>query len=192
MSHISIFQPDDSAGLEPVGLPHSYLVLNWAVRLNDMDPSSQLFLSDLQQFLEGRGRHTLAQLRGSAAAGVADFFDMVRKPDSIIIASCDRSIVSQLIRTKLQNHPEYRRRTLRVLRSLSGSWGVLPASYTLQGEVEVSNMGRWGRAGFSVVWRGTLGREEIAIKVIDLRGGANPKKLKKVGVVTQQWHLTSG
>ena len=75
---------------------------------------------------------------------------------------------------------------MRVLRSLSGSWGVLPASYTLQGEVRVADGQKWIAGGYSEVWRGTLGREKVAIKVITTGGAPNPdlKKVKKVGVVT--------
>jgi len=80
----------------------------------------------------------------------------------------------------LQSHPEYRMRTLRVLRSLSGSWGVLPASYTLQGEVKVSEVRAWIGTGFSEVWRGILGSEMVAIKVIKVTGTSDPEKVKKV------------
>jgi len=93
---------------------------------------------------------------------------------------------------KLQGHPSERKSTMRVLKFLSGSWGMLPASYTLRGEVEVSDEGAWTSGGFSEVWRGTLGREKVAIKVIKMTGAASPEKLGKVRVVTQTWSLTSG
>lgn len=81
---------------------------------------------------------------------------------------------------------------MRVLRSLSGSWGLLPASYTLQGEVEVSDSKEWIYAGYSEVWRGTLGCEKVAIKVIKITRTADREKLKKVRVATQPWSSTSG
>ena len=69
---------------------------------------------------------------------------------------------------------------MRVLRSLSGSWGVLPASYTLRGEVSVSDQWPLNCGGYSEVWRGTLGCEEVAIKAIHVTISADPEKMKKV------------
>ena len=92
--------------------------------------------------------------------------------------------------TKLQDNPksppEYRRRMMGILRSLSGSWGVLPASYTLQGEVQFSDECMWITGGYSEVWRGTMGCKKVAIKVIMIGCAPNPDlvKLKNVGVVT--------
>jgi hypothetical protein len=60
----------------------------------------------------------------------------------------------------------------------------LPASYTLQGEVKVTDERPWTSAGFSEVWRGTLGCEKVAIKVIKITGSVDPDKLKKVCVAT--------
>lgn len=75
---------------------------------------------------------------------------------------------------------------MRVLRSLSGSWGVLPASYTLQGEVQVSYEHAWAVGGYSEVWCGTMGCKMVAIKAIVIGRSSNPDlvKLKKVGVAT--------
>lgn len=84
---------------------------------------------------------------------------------------------------KLYTRPELHQYMLRVLRSLCGSWGVLPASYTLQGDVKVIDEVAWTCAGFSEVWRGTWGSEKVAIKVIKITGAADPGKLKKVCVV---------
>lgn len=68
---------------------------------------------------------------------------------------------------------------MRILRNLCGSWGLLPASYTLQGIATVDGAVPWARGGFSDVWRGTLGDEEVAVKVIMTADA----KLKKVFAV---------
>jgi len=75
---------------------------------------------------------------------------------------------------------------MRNLRLLSGSWGVLPASYTLQGEVQVSDVCMWTAGGYSEVWRGTMGCKMVAVKVIKIGCASNSDlvKLKEVGVVT--------
>lgn len=74
---------------------------------------------------------------------------------------------------------------MRVLRYLSGRWGVLPASYTLEGEIEIPETRAWTFGGFSEVWCGTLGDKKVAIKVIKIAIATNPKKMKEVRVVTQ-------
>ena len=84
----------------------------------------------------------------------------------------------------MNDHPEFRRRMIRVLRYLCRPWGVLPASYTLQGEVIVSDGMPWAGGGFSEVWRGTLGCEKVAIKVIKKTIANDPEKLMKVCAVT--------
>ena len=62
--------------------------------------------------------------------------------------------------------PEYRERTLRLLRSLCGSWGVLPTSCTLQGEVKLLDEYPFAKASCSVeVFRGELGGEMVAVKI---------------------------
>jgi hypothetical protein len=61
----------------------------------------------------------------------------------------------------------------------------LPASYTLQGEVKVTDKLPWTCAGFGEIWRGTWGSEKVAVKVIKITGAADPDKLKKVCAVTQ-------
>lgn len=81
MSHISIFQPEDTTSSEPIVLPHSFLALKEANALEDTDTSSGLILADLKRFLEDERRRVLGQLRGSAAAEVADFLDTVCKSD---------------------------------------------------------------------------------------------------------------
>jgi hypothetical protein len=86
MSNISIFQPEGSTSSGPIALPHSFVVLK------NTDTGSRLFLPVLRLFLKDKveGRQTLKQLRGSAAAEVADFLDTVRKPDVTTISSCGR------------------------------------------------------------------------------------------------------
>lgn len=92
MSHISIFQPEDSTGLQPVVPPRSFRALK-AVALEDGDASTELLSQMLNRFIEEKGYHALSGLRGSAAEEAADFFDMVRNPDSTIVSSCDQSVV---------------------------------------------------------------------------------------------------
>ena len=67
-----------------------------------------------------------------------------------------------------------------LLRSLCGSWGVLPASYTLQGEVKVVDPMPRTCAGFGEIWCGTWGSEKVAVKVIKITHDTNPEMLKKV------------
>ena len=80
----------------------------------------------------------------------------------------------------MHDSPKFRQRTTHLLRSLCGSWGVLPASYTLQGEVKVTDKIPWSHGGFGEVWCGTWGCEKVAVKVMAITGTADPKKLKKV------------
>lgn len=63
------------------------------------------------------------------------------------------------------------------LRSISGLLGVLPTSYTLQGEVPVLNGVPVARGGYGSVWCSTLGQDIVAVKVINTN---DPDKLKKV------------
>ena len=177
MANVSIFQPAErpaSSGL--ILLPHTF------VTLKGLDTSAASFLPALRRFLEDR--HALRELSGLAAAEVADFLDEVRKPIGVTASSHGRRTLPQLI-IKLDASPEFRRRTIRVLRHLCGSWGVLPASYTLQGEVEVTDRTPWTCAGFSEVWRGTWGCERVAVKVIKVTGTSDPRKLKKARTITQ-------
>ena len=84
----------------------------------------------------------------------------------------------------LNDQPKFRSRTIRTLRSLCGSWGILPASYTLEGEVTVDSKCPWTCAGFGEIWYGTWGSEKVAVKVIKITSSADPEKLKKVCVIT--------
>ena len=128
----------------------------------------------------------LKEFRGLAAATVANFLDDVRNSVRATIFGHGQLIFLELIRKKLHNSPKFRQRTIRVLRSLCGSWGVLPASYTLLGEVTVTEMIPWTFAGFGEIWCGTWGCEKVAVKVIKITGATDPNKLKKVCGVGQQ------
>lgn len=55
---------------------------------------------------------------------------------------------------------------------------MLPASYTLQGKAISHENGPRAGGGYSQVWHGSLGDQEVAIKVIRVFGA--PQKLKKV------------
>ena len=90
----------------------------------------------------------------------------------------------------MDKHPDLRRCTIHLLRSLCGSWGVLPASYTLHEEVIIPETQPRTAGGFSAVWYGTMGSEKVAVKVITLKScdNDNPKKLKKV--CTRPTHAT--
>lgn len=85
MSHISILQPEEvAASLGSIALPDSFVALKVAAA------SSELLSQELQNFLEREGYETLKQLRGSAAAEVADFLDTVRGLCSTTILSRDQ------------------------------------------------------------------------------------------------------
>ena len=62
---------------------------------------------------------------------------------------------------------------------------MLPASYKLQGVVEVSEMIARIGTGYSEVWRGTLGSENVAVKAIKMTFNTPLEDLKKVCAVTQ-------
>ena len=63
--------------------------------------------------------------------------------------------------------PEYRKRTLRLLRSLCGSWGVLPTSYALRGEVKLLDEYPFAPASrFVEVFRGMSGGGMVAVKTL--------------------------
>lgn len=94
MSHISIFQPEDTTSSDPIVLPHSFLALKEANALEDTGTSSELLLVGLKRFLEDEGRRALGQLRGSAAAEVADFLDTV----------CRSDLTATYLELRLTNH----------------------------------------------------------------------------------------
>ena len=85
---ISIFQSEGFAGPGQTELPYSFLALKDAYVSGAAGTSSSC-LSKLQQFIGGDERHALIQLRGPAAAKVADLLDEVRKPYSTTISRCD-------------------------------------------------------------------------------------------------------
>ena len=80
---------------------------------------------------------------------------------------------------------DYRKRTLRLLRSLCGSWEVLPASYTFQGEVKFLDEYPFAPASrFVEVFRGESGGEMVAVKVLVVYLSEDPSKVKKVDIAS--------
>jgi len=86
MVNISLLQSKDDTASPPVTLPDSFIALK------STSTTSKLFLQVVAQFLGDKKRGTLGELRGQAAAEVADFLDEVRKPIVVIvpIAAADR------------------------------------------------------------------------------------------------------
>lgn len=84
----------------------------------------------------------------------------------------------------MNDQPEFRRRTISALRNLCQWWGVLPASYTLQGEAIVPEEYEMAAGGYSEVWRGTRGLEKVAIKVIKTKGTLRWTLKKVCAVIT--------
>ena len=186
MVNISILQSEDDTASSPITLPDSF------VALKITSTASKLFFQALEWFLEDENRKGLEELRGLAAAEVANFLDEVRKLVAITVPSCGQSTSLQLVMMKLNDEPKFRNRMIHVLRSLCGSWGILPASYTLEGEVTITDKNPWTRGGFGEVWCGTWGSEKVAVKVIMITSSASPKKLKKVWVLTPLLFPMSG
>ena len=92
MSHISIFPPEDPAGLGLVTLPRSFRLLKRAANAAGTDLTP--LLRELRKVLEDKGeRRVLGQLRGSAAAEVADCLDIVRKPSLVTNSNCRRPTI---------------------------------------------------------------------------------------------------
>lgn len=58
--------------------------------------------------------------------------------------------------------------------------GVLPALYTLQGEVKLDDQVPRACGGFSEIWCSSLGPQKVVVKVIKVAGITDPRKLKKV------------
>jgi len=72
---------------------------------------------------------------------------------------------------------------IRLLRSLCGSCGILPASYTLEGEVTITGRDLSPRMGNrEIIFPGTWRSEKVAVKLVILRE-ANPREKKKVCVM---------
>ena len=78
--------------------------------------------------------------------------------------------------------PEYRKRTLRLLRSLCVSWGVLPTSYTFQGEVKDLGENPFASSNTAEVFQGTSGGEMVAVKSRRIYRSDGPGKLNKVDI----------
>jgi len=86
MVNISVLQSEDDTASPPITLPDSFIALK------STSTTSKLFLRVVERFLRDEKRKTLGELRGRAAAEVADFLDEVRKLIVIIVPSCSRSI----------------------------------------------------------------------------------------------------
>lgn len=85
----------------------------------------------------------------------------------------------------LSNLPEYRKRTLRLLRSLCGSWGELPSSYTLRGEVKLLDNRPFAPASRYVeVFQGMFRDEMVAVKALTVYASEDPNRVKKVGITS--------
>lgn len=79
---------------------------------------------------------------------------------------------------------EYLKRILRLLRSLSGSWGVLPTSYKFRGEVKLLDDHPFAPASRNVeVFRGVSGDEMVAVKALKTYMLEDPSRLKKVDII---------
>lgn len=77
---------------------------------------------------------------------------------------------------------EYHNRTLRLMRSLCGLWGVLPTFYALKGEVKLLDEHPFALASPPVeVFRGTLGGELVAVKTFKRCTSEDPSLSSKVG-----------
>jgi len=82
--------------------------------------------------------------------------------------------------------PWYRTRTLRLLRSLCGSWGVLPTSYAFQGDVKLLDEHPFVPASrFVEVFRGESGGKMVAVKTLTKYLSEDPSRLKRVGIMSR-------
>ena len=79
---------------------------------------------------------------------------------------------------------ERRKRTLRILRSLCGMWGVLPTSYWIQGPVKLLDGGLpfVPASRFVEVLRGLSEGETVAVKALSVFQSEDGSRLYKVGI----------
>ena len=85
----------------------------------------------------------------------------------------------------LSDLPEPRKRILRLLRSLCGSWGELPSSYALSGEVKLLDDRPFAPASpFVEVFRGMFRDEMVAVKALTVYASEDPNRVKKVGITS--------
>lgn len=81
----------------------------------------------------------------------------------------------------LSDLPEPRKRILRLLRSLCGSWGELPSSYALSGEVKLLDDRPFAPASpFVEVFRGMFRDEMVAVKALAVYMSDDPNRVKEV------------
>jgi len=85
MINISVRQSEDDNTSPSITLPDSFITLK------STSTASKQFLQVVERFLRDKKSRTLTELRGQAAAEVADFLDEVRKTIVIIVPSCSRS-----------------------------------------------------------------------------------------------------
>ena len=81
--------------------------------------------------------------------------------------------------------PEYYKLTLRLLQSLCGSWGVLPASYTFQREVSALGELAFFRSCSAEVFSGMSGEEMVAVKAFTICPSDDPNSPNKVGIASK-------
>lgn len=75
--------------------------------------------------------------------------------------------------------PSLRDRCFRVLRKVSPTYGVLPKSYFLS-EVTLSDTVAYASGGFSDLWKGQRGGDQVCIKAFRTNMTADPDKIKRV------------
>ena len=83
---------------------------------------------------------------------------------------------------ELHDLPEHRKRVLRLLQSLCGSWGILPTSYAFSGAVEFLDDCPFARSSSAEVFRGKSGGEMVAVKALAVSMSDDLAKLNKVGI----------
>jgi len=72
---------------------------------------------------------------------------------------------------------------IRFLRPLCGSWGILPASYTLEGEVTSASWELSARTSTYRVFSGTWRSEKVAVRVMKIPYHVEAMAVKKVWVM---------
>jgi len=87
-----------------------------------------------------------------------------------------------LYRSPFSYPPECCKLALRLLRSLCGSWGVLPTSYTLHIEVRLFDEHPFVCSRGAEVFRGKLNGEPVAVKALTNPLSDDSSRLNKVGI----------
>ena len=175
-TNITLFQPEGAGESSPRPIPRSLTFMM------DMTTRSSRFILGWKWLLRDEDlRQTLMQLRGPEAEEVANFLDEVCKryrvdhPESPPICT-----PFQVIRRLSSAN---RKHAMRLLRSLCWSWGILPASFTLHGEVETSERcpRRYGTPG--EIWLGTWRSKKVVAKVTSVYASNYPRQSRSVRVV---------